>query len=333
MITVARSRAKVAALVNSWLGLNEADGSYKKIIDIYNSQSVLPRGTKMQYGWAWCAATWSAIAIKLGYTDIMPVEMSCSKLIEQAKKMNIWVETDGYIPNIGDACLYYWKDDKSNYATTDCIGAPDHIGTVTYVNKSSGYFVVTEGNYSNSVKKRTVDVNGRYIRGFICPRYDEEIVSSNTANSNETKLDLTTIAREVISGKWGTGLQRKSRLENAGYDYGVVQTEVNRILNGGAAQPLLSATSQIEPTAQKYAATTKPTFKKMTSKTTLKTTAALYLRNGAGTNKKALCLMPMGVEVRWYGYYSKANNQEWYYVQTDLNGTEYTGFCCSVYLK
>lgn len=329
---MARSRARVVTLVNSWLGLKEADGSYKKIIDIYNSYSPLPRGTKMQYGWAWCAATWSAIAIELGYTDIMPIEISCSKLIDKAKFMGIWIENDGYVPKLGDACLYYWKDDKSNYATSDCVGAPDHIGIVTYVNKNSGYFVVTEGNYSNSVKKRTVDINGRYIRGFICPKYDTD-PSAIDIYADTSDLKMITVAREVISGKWGVGLQRKKRLEDAGYDYKTIQSEVNRILNGGAAMPMLSATSQIEPTAQKVVATTKATFKKIVTKTTLRTTADLYLRNGAGTNKKALCLMPKGVEVHWYGYYSKAGNQEWYYVQTDLNGTEYTGFCSSVYLN
>lgn len=328
---MARSRARVVALVNSWLGYNESDGSHKKIIDIYNSQAVLPRGTKMRYDWAWCAATWSAVAIELGYTDIMPVEMSCSKLIEQAKRMGIWVEDDWYVPKLGDGCLYYWKDGASNYSSTDCVGAPDHIGTVTYVNPNSGYFVVTEGNYSRSVKKRTVDINGRYIRGFICPKYDSDDL--HYLEHDVSDLKLTTIAREVISGKWGVGLQRKFRLEQAGYDYKMVQSEVNRILNGGAAQPLLSGTSQIEPTAKKVASSVFPTSRKVSDKTALRTSASLYLRNGPGTNKKALCLMPMGIEVRWDGYYSKVGNQEWYYVQTDLNGTEYTGFCCSAYLK
>lgn len=92
-----RSRNAVVTLARSWLGKNEADGSYKSIIDIYNSYTgKFPRGIKMAYGWAWCAATWSALAIKLGYTDIMPVEISCYYLIEAAKKMGIWVENAGY---------------------------------------------------------------------------------------------------------------------------------------------------------------------------------------------------------------------------------------------
>lgn len=38
------------------------------------------------------------------------------------------------------------------------------------------------------------------------------------------------IAQEVIDGKWGSGQDRKNRLHAAGYDYAVIQAEVNRIL-------------------------------------------------------------------------------------------------------
>lgn len=40
------------------------------------------------------------------------------------------------------------------------------------------------------------------------------------------------IAREVIDGKWGNYPERKTRLENAGYNYRQVQDRVNEILNG-----------------------------------------------------------------------------------------------------
>lgn len=76
------SRQAVLDVAKSWVGKNESDGSYKEIIDLYNSFiGALPRGTKMLYEWPWCAATWSALAIKLGYTAIMPIEISCYYLI------------------------------------------------------------------------------------------------------------------------------------------------------------------------------------------------------------------------------------------------------------
>lgn len=42
--------------------------------------------------------------------------------------------------------------------------------------------------------------------------------------------DITTVAREVIAGKWGNGAQRRIALENAGYNYDAVRKEVNRLL-------------------------------------------------------------------------------------------------------
>ena len=214
-----RSREKVVELAKSWLGKNEADGSHKSIIDIYNSyKGSLPRGTKMQYDWSWCACTWSAIAIKLGYTDIMPIEISCPYLIEAAKKMGCWIENDGYIPKAGDAILYDWQDSGSG----DNTGNPDHVGVVEKV--TDKMIIVIEGNYSNSVKRRVVQINGKFIRGFIAPKYD--------SNSSKTKgkKSLEDIAKEVISGKWGNGDDRIKALTKAGYNYKEIQKKVNSLL-------------------------------------------------------------------------------------------------------
>ena len=38
------------------------------------------------------------------------------------------------------------------------------------------------------------------------------------------------IAKEVIQGKWGNGQVRKQRLMDAGYDYSVIQSIVNRLI-------------------------------------------------------------------------------------------------------
>lgn len=41
---------------------------------------------------------------------------------------------------------------------------------------------------------------------------------------------IDTIAREVINGSWGNGAERKQRLTAAGFDYAVVQANVNELL-------------------------------------------------------------------------------------------------------
>ena len=314
------SRQEVVDLAKSWINKNEADGSFRTIIDIYNSYSgPFPRGTRMEYSWAWCAATWSALAIKLGYTAIMPIEISCYYLIEAAKKMGCWVEADNYIPSPGDAILYDWQDSGSG----DNQGTPDHVGTVEYV--SGGYITVIEGNKEDAVKRRTISVNGRYIRGFIAPKYDEQAVSGPTQEPNKA---IDQVAHEVITGIWGDGEARKAALTKAGYDYNAVQARVNEILNGSATKAPETASKQVCATAKaaSFRSSLAGTYRVIAD-------GGLYLRNDAGTNKKALCLIPNGTKVECYGYYTTYNGVKWLYIQFKLNGITYTGFSSKDYLK
>lgn len=52
---------------------------------------------------------------------------------------------------------------------------------------------------------------------------------SSTDNKAEKKT-VDELAREVIQGKWGTGINRKNRLEQAGYNYRAVQDRVNQLI-------------------------------------------------------------------------------------------------------
>lgn len=221
--TLVRSREAVVSLAKSWVGLNEADGSYKKIIDIYNQKQIrFPRGVKMQYRWSWCACFWSAIAIELGYTDIIPIEISCGYLIDEAKKMGCWEERDDYIPKPGDGILYDWDDN----GVGDNTGWPDHVGVIVSVDEKTGVIEVIEGNKSDKVDHRYMKINGKYIRGYIVPEY----TSTPIENIPEEKLTLEEVTLQVIQGIWGTGDERKRRLKEAGYCYRDIQDLVNKSL-------------------------------------------------------------------------------------------------------
>lgn len=320
-VKLLKTRAEVVNLVKSWEGKNEADGSYKSIIDIYNGfTGTFPRGTKMQYGWAWCACTWSALAIKLGYASIMPIEISCFYLIEAAKKMGIWVEDDAYVPEIGDGVLYDWQDS----GVGDNTGTPDHIGTVIEVNKSAGKFVVMEGNYSNSVKKRTMSINGRYIRGFITPKYDEV---GTIVQQPVTGKTIETVAREVIAGTWGDNPSRKEKIIAAGYDYDAVQACVNEILNVPKPSPITATQIMAYDKAQSYDKSLAGTYEVTASD-------YLHMRHGAGTNNESIVKLPHGTKVKNYGYYTTFKGVKWLYIQVKLsNGVTYTGFSSGQYLK
>lgn len=321
-----RSRSKTVDLAKSWVGKKVSDGSYKTIIDTYNSfPGQLPRGIKMQYGWAWCACTWSALAIALGYTDFVPIEISCGKLIERAKEMGCWQENDAYVPSPADGVLYDWDDNGIG----DNTGWPDHIGTVVYVNEKSGYMNVVEGNYSNSVKTRTLSINGKYIRGFITPKYDDNVEINEPIITN--KKDVVTVAREVISGAWGNGVARIENLIKAGYNSMEVQNKVNEILNGPSGTPSPKPSNVAQPSV--VTATCYAKSKDTLLSGTYITTDNVYCRNDAGNNKKALCLIPKGMSVKNYGFYTIFNGVKWLLIQFKLDGVQYTGFSSSEYLK
>jgi len=160
--------SKVVEQAKVWLGLKESDGSFKPIIDTYNSQRPLPRGYKMTYTDPWCAVFVSAVAVKLGYTDIIPTECSCTRMIAALKAMDAWDERDNRVPNPGELIFYNWEAPATGDDHTDA----DHVGIVEGV--QNGIITVIEGNYARSVKRREIPVNHKYIRGFGLPKYDAE---------------------------------------------------------------------------------------------------------------------------------------------------------------
>lgn len=182
-------RNKVVDLAKSWIGKNEKDGSHKSIIDIYNKQKKLPRDYKVKYTDAWCATMASALAIALGYTEIIPVECSCKNLIDEAKKMGCWIENDAHIPEVGEEVLYDWDDSGKG----DNTGWPDHVGIVEKVDKKNKEFTVIEGNYKDKVGRRMMKIDGKFIRGFICPKYDD--VSDKSEVEENPKVEKK-IAKE-----------------------------------------------------------------------------------------------------------------------------------------
>ena len=222
---MAKLASAVLAQARAWIGRNEADGTHKGIIDVYNGHKPLARGYKVKYTDAWCATFVSAVAIKCGLTGIIPTECGCGQMIALFKNLGEWQESDSRTPSPGDIIFYDWDDTGAG----DCTGWPDHVGIVESV--SGGKITVIEGNKNNAVGRRTLDVNGRYIRGYGVPKYDKEAAG----NGSQATQSVAAVAKEVIAGKWGNGEDRKNRLTAAGYNYKAVQDQVNALLKGTAA--------------------------------------------------------------------------------------------------
>lgn len=187
-----------------YLGINEFQK--KQLMDYYNN-AVYPlidkdRKYKIQPNDNWCAMFCSVIAHKIGRTkDNFPFEVSVFYMTRNAKRMGIFT-TDLNKAQVNDLVIYDWKAD----GTLNHVGILQEIGT--------DYIKVLEGNYSNTVKVRTVKMPNSEVYGYI---------KLNIGND----ADIEQLARDVIKGLYGNGDDRRKAL---GQYYDRVQERVKQIL-------------------------------------------------------------------------------------------------------
>lgn len=158
-------RMEVVRTAQGWLGTNEADGSHKKVIDLYNAHEPLAVGYTVQYTDSWCSVFVSTVAIQNGLTDIIPTECGCQRHIALFESLSQWEERDDWIPLPGDLIFYDWEETEAGDAT----GWSDHVGIV--VGTKWPFVRVIEGNCDDQVMERTILLNNRTIRGFGLPDY------------------------------------------------------------------------------------------------------------------------------------------------------------------
>lgn len=194
--------SKVVAQAQAWIGKKESDGSHREIIDIYNSHKPLARGYKVKYTDAWCSTFVSAVAVKLGYTDIIPTECGCEKHVQLFKNIGSWIEDENRTPNPGDIIFYDWDDN----GVGDNVGNSDHVGIVEKVFGST--ITVIEGNINDAVGRRTIQINGKYIRGYGVPKYDVEeqpVVAPTPAPITSVTGKVATIQR-TLNSRYGLNI-------------------------------------------------------------------------------------------------------------------------------
>lgn len=198
------TREQIVKQAQEWLGRNEKNGTHKGIIDVYNAHKPLARNYKVKFTDEWCATFVSAVSIACGATGIMPTECSCPKMIDLYKKLGAWVENDAYKPAPGDVIFYDWQDNGKG----DNKGSTEHTGIVERV--ANGIITVIEGNKGQAVARRTLAVDGRYIRGYGVPKY-------NSAPANKVVKEKTVMIELKQLSKGATGEQVKTlqRLLNA----------------------------------------------------------------------------------------------------------------------
>ena len=198
--------------------------THSNAIKIYNNQKVLPRGYKMSMSNPWCCAWASAVLIKAGVK--INSECSCNELIKLNK--DIWVEDDNFHPQIADLVLYDWQDT----GVGDNKGSPEHVGIVYQVKNNS--FSVIERNKNNAVGYRIMQRNGKYIRGFITPEYEEKKYCKGDTGDDikiiQAYLKGLGLYRDKVDGSFGPNTLAAVKQWNK--NNFVSETEFNKIVTG-----------------------------------------------------------------------------------------------------
>lgn len=201
-------REEFAKKALEFVGTKEGSKKHKELVAAYNR--ACDKGRKANVNTLWCAVFVGAIAeltdnvLKNGIG--VPVDYSCGtgahSLVEKARAAGIWVEDDSYTPRVGDVIIYAWKDPNP---TSDNTTGHDHTGIITSVSAKS--FVVTEGNKSDSVANRRMQVNGKNIRGYIVPVFADETTSAEPSPAPEPTPEPTPVGVAYRVVKVNTNLR------------------------------------------------------------------------------------------------------------------------------
>ena len=240
--TVAQLRKAYVKTAKHYIGAKQGSKLHHKIVDTFNT--VKPDGEVMNYLAPWCAASVTAWAIEtVGKKDAkkaFPLDYNCGKLVEKAKKMGAWKESDKYKPSAGDLCVFNWDGGSGELKS----GA-DHVGVVEKV--ADGYITTIEGNMGavSHVGRRTFPVGWQYIRGFILPLYGKIATSTkDTAkqkNTAKTENKASQGVSYIVDTPEGLNVRK-----GASTDYAVItaipnKTKVNitKLKNGWGYCPAL----------------------------------------------------------------------------------------------
>lgn len=201
-------REQYVATAMEYRGLNEADGSHRLIVDLYNQIRPLPVSYKLSYSDAWCAAFVSAVGLRCKCNHVVLPECSCDRMIALYQAAGRWQEADDYMPQPGDLVFYDWQDSGKG----DNRGGSDHVGIV--VDASGLTLKIIEGNMSDAVGYRNLVVGARYIRGFACPDFEgagalpEPVPEKGTGQAAASCTVTLPVLREGHTGGSVRALQR-----------------------------------------------------------------------------------------------------------------------------
>lgn len=151
----------------------------------------------------WCLKWCSYVKSKTGVKPLIYVQKSAMEAVKKAG-YGLWVAQYPDYEQTG------YQERPWNEGAYNCI-----IRQYTSVGRLAGY-------------AGDLDLNKAYISAASWNKQAGKIKTTST--STTAKKSVTTLAKEVLAGKWGNGDNRKTKLTKAGYDYNKVQTAVNKLV-------------------------------------------------------------------------------------------------------
>lgn len=155
-----------------------------------------------------------------------------------------------------------------------------------------------------------------------------EIITSESGWA-ASKPFWTQTRKKGADGNWGQGNGYKF----LGFIYNP-SPACTGTTSGTVTATAKPTTAAATTATQKKATEAAQSFDKTLAGTyTVNTTSGLHIRNGVGTGKASMAVLPNGTKARNYGYYTLAGGVKWLYVQVTYSGVTYTGFMSSQYLR
>lgn len=203
---------KIIDIAKEFLYIDNA--GKEKLISYYNANCfpLVDRNRRymMRSNDDWCMMFCSVIAHKAGYVkDNFPYEVSVYYATQKAREQGLYT-ADPLSLRLGDMVIYDW-----GYR-----GGYNHVGFITEI--IGDYLKVIEGNYSNTVKIRTVKRSSKALQGFILL----DRLNPETEIKGDS-VDYDKLVTEVLKGNYGNGPERVKKL---GKHYSEVQKRINELL-------------------------------------------------------------------------------------------------------
>lgn len=185
-----------------WIGTKQGTAKHKNLVDAYNSISPKPRGYTLKMTDDWCDAFVTVVFDKAGASNLIGREVGVQRHIDIFKSKGIWIEDGKIKPKVGDIITYNWDD-----STQPNVGWADHIGIVEKVDTKN--ITVIEGNISNRVDRRTLEIGHGNIRGYARPKYSSKPAEKSPTKPVDTVIgnfkvgDMITFKGAVFADSYG----------------------------------------------------------------------------------------------------------------------------------